>query len=76
MIDEGFILSHKIRRAVFEGFIAGETDINMIAKKHRIIPRVAKKIAEELLQHQILMRKENRYVLTEEGKKLAETLRG
>lgn len=76
MIDEGFILSHKFRRAVFEGFIAGETNIDRIAKKHRIIPRVAKKIAEELIEHEILTRQGNHYVLTDEGRKLGETLKG
>ena len=74
-MDEGYILSNKYRRAVFEGLASGETNIDIIAKKHRIIPSIAKKIADDLASGGILEKKGNRYILTKDGKKLASILK-
>lgn len=70
-MDEGFILSNKYRRVIFDGLASGETSIDIIAKKHRIIPLVARKVAGEFINGGVLEKKGNRYILTEEGKKLA-----
>jgi len=70
-MDEGYILSNKFRVAVFEGFAAGETNINTIAKKHRIIPNVARKIAEDLVKTGYLEKKDNKYMLTRDGERVA-----
>jgi len=70
-MDEGYILSNKFRVAVFEGIATGESDINRIAKKHRIIPNVAKKIAEDLVRTGYLEKKDNKYILTRDGERIA-----
>ena len=75
-MDEGYILSNKYRRTIFDGFASGEKDINMIAKKHRIIPSVAQRIVDDFINGGILEKKGNLYVLTKEGEKLAYTIRG
>ena len=73
-MDEGYILSNKFRVAVFEGIATGETNINTIAKKHRIIPNVARKIAEDLVKTGYLEKKGNKYILTRDGEKIKSNL--
>lgn len=75
-MDEGYILSNKFRRAIFDGFASGESNIDRIAKKYRIIHSVAIRIADDFINGGILEKKGKRYVLTNEGKKLAENIRG
>jgi len=75
-MDEGYILSNKYRRVIFDGLACGETDLNMITKKHRIVPNVAKKIINDFISEGIIEKKGFRYILTKEGKKLAENIRG
>lgn len=73
-MDEGFILSNKFRRVIFDSFISGETNIDRIAKKHRVIPHVAHKVAQDFIKGGVLEKKGTRYLLTAEGKKLADKL--
>jgi predicted transcriptional regulator len=73
-MDEGFILANKFRRVIFDELVAGQTDISRIAKKNRIIPRVAQRIIDEFIAGGIVEKKGNRYVFTDEGKKLVETI--
>ena len=75
-MDEGYILSNKFRRTVFDSLIAGETDINRIAKKHRIIRNVAIKIVDDFIKGGLLEKQGNKYILTKEGEKLAENIKG
>ena len=75
-MDEGYILSNKFRRAIFDGFASGETNLIVITKKHRIILNVAKRIVEDFIKGGILEKKGNRYSLTKEGEKLAKIIRG
>ncbi len=75
-MDEGYILSNKFRRTIFDGLASGETDIEVIAKKHRIIRNVAKRIAEDFINGGLLEKKGNRYILTKEGEKIAANIRG
>jgi len=75
-MDEGYILSNKFRRVIFDGIASGETDLNMIAKKHRIVTNVAKKIIDEFISGGIIEKKGFKYILTKEGEKLAENIRG
>lgn len=75
-MDEGFILSNKFRRAIFDELASGETDINRIAKKHRMIRRVVTRVADDFIKGGILEKKGGRYILTEEGEKLATSIRG
>ena len=73
-MDEGYILSNKFRRIIFESLVAGETNIDNIAKKHRIIPLVARKVANDFTNGGIIEKKNNTYILTSEGRKLAEKI--
>ena len=73
-MDEGFILSNKFRVAIFDELIAGETNIHRIAKKHRIIPKVADRVIKEFIEGGIVEKKGNRYLFTEQGKRLAATI--
>ena len=76
VMDEGFILSNKFRKIVFDGFASGETDINRIIKKYRIIPAAVKRVTDDFINGGILEQKGNKYFLTKEGKKLSEIIRG
>ena len=73
-MDEGYILSNKYRRAVFDELIAGEYNIKRIAKKHRMVPKIAIRVMDDFEQGGIVKRNGSRYELTEEGRKLAATL--
>ena len=73
-MDEGFILSNKYRRAIFDGFASGETDIDRIAKKHHIVRIVAHRVVNEFVDGGILEKKGNKYVFTEKGEKLVQSL--
>ena len=75
-MDEGYILPNKYRRAIFDGFASGETSIDRIAKKHRIIRNVAYRVAEDFISGGILEKKGNEYFLTKEGEKLAANIWG
>ncbi len=74
-MDEGFILSNKYRRAIFDEFVAGETNIDQIAKKHHIVRIVAKRVLNDFIEGGIIKEKQNnKYVFTEKGQKLVETM--
>ena len=75
-MDEGYILANKFRRAIFDELAAGETDIRRIAKKHRIIPKVAQRVMDEFITGDIVEQKGKDYVFTEKGKKLMESMVG
>jgi len=75
IMDEGFILSNKFRMAVFDELASGETNIERIAKKHHIILLVAKKVADDFINGDILEKKGDKYILTKEGEKLATSMR-
>jgi predicted transcriptional regulator len=75
-MDEGFILSNKYRRAIFDELSAGEKNIERIAKKHHIILPVAKKVADEFINGGIIEKKGKLYVFTKEGEKLVQSIRG
>ena len=75
-MDEGYILSNKFRRTIFDALSSGETNINMISKKYRIIPIVTQKIIDDFISGGILEKKGNKYILTKEGEKLANIIRG
>ncbi len=73
-MDEGYILSNKFRKAIFDAFVSGESDINVISKKHRIHPIIAKKIFKDFIKNGIILKKNNRFVLSEKGEKIAENI--
>ena len=73
-IDEGFILSNKYRRAIFEELNSGENSIQRIAKKHRIIKTVAQRVVDSFVEVGIVEKKGSLYVFTKDGEKLAEMI--
>jgi len=73
-MDEGFILSNKYRRAIFDELAAGETDIQRIAKKQHIVRIVAQRVVNEFVEGEILEKKGNKYVFTKKGEKLVQSL--
>jgi predicted transcriptional regulator len=73
-MDEGFILANKFRRVIFDELASGETNLIRIAKKNRIIPRVAQRIMDEFVTGGIVEKKGNQYVFTDEGKKLVDEI--
>ena len=71
-MDEGYILSNKFRKIIFDSIASGEKNINRIAKKHRIIQTVANKVILDFEENGIIKKNGNIVELTDEGKKLAE----
>jgi len=75
-MDEGYILSNKFRRAIFDGLASGETNIERIAQKHRIIRNVALRVADDFINGGLLEKKGNRYIFTKDGEKIVANIRG
>ena len=73
-MDEGFILSNKYRRIIFDELISGETNLDRIAKKHHIVRRVVQRVIDEFMNGGLIEKRENTYILTEKGKKLAQSI--
>ena len=74
-MDEGYILSNKFRKIIFSSIHAGDSNIENIAKKHHIIVNVARKIIKDFEVQGVIEFKDNRYVLTSDGEKLAEVIK-
>jgi len=73
-LDEGYILSNKYRRAIFEELASGEKNIFRIAKKHRIIKTIAQRVVDDFVKGGIVEKQGNNYVFTKEGEKLVESI--
>ncbi len=73
-MDEGYILSNKYRKLIFEALYSGQSNIKFIAKKHRIVQSVAIMIIDDFEKQQLVEKKQNKYILTNKGKKIAETI--
>lgn len=73
-MDEGYILSNKYRRAIFDEFASGEINIQRIAKKHRIIQTVVQRVVDDFIKGEILEKQGNSYILTKKGKKLVDCI--
>ncbi|MCX6665649.1 MAG: hypothetical protein NT038_06275 [Euryarchaeota archaeon] len=73
-MDEGYILSNKYRRVIFDDLTSGETNFDQIAKKHHIVRRVVQRVIDEFMNNGIIEKKENTYILTEKGKKIAQNI--
>lgn len=73
-MDEGYILSNKYRRAIFDEFASGEINIQRIAKKHRIIQTVVQRVVDDFIKGEILEKQGNSYILTKKGKKLVDSI--
>jgi|Deesub1362A_J573_1020465.scaffolds.fasta_scaffold05063_4 predicted transcriptional regulator len=75
-MEEGFIISNKIRKAVFIEIASGEKSLSRLIKKHHLIEQAARNAIEELKEHGLIEEKEDGYVLTELGKKIYGKLKG
>jgi len=60
---------------IFDDIASGERDISLISKKNHIPQKVAREVADEMVNLGVLERREGFYYLTKEGEKLAEKLR-
>ncbi|MCD6481653.1 MAG: hypothetical protein J7L31_05215 [Thermoplasmata archaeon] len=74
-MEEGFIVSNKIRKAIFLEVASGEKSLSRIMRKHHLIEHAARNAIEELEQHGLIEKKEDGYELTEEGIKIFNKLR-
>jgi predicted transcriptional regulator len=75
-MDEGYIISNKFRRIIFDELSSGGKNIDRIAKKNRIIKTIAYRIINDFKDNGIVEKKGNIYLLTEEGEKLAAKING
>ena len=73
-MDEGYILSNKYRRAIFDEFASGEINIQRIAKKHRIFQTIVQRVVDDFIKGDILEKQGNSYILTKKGKKLVDSI--
>jgi predicted transcriptional regulator len=73
-MEEGFILSNKHRRAIFDELVAGETNLDRIIKKQRIIRLAAERVIKEFVDGGIIEQKGNQIKFTSEGEKLVERI--
>jgi len=73
-IDEGYILSNKYRRAIFEELASGEKNIYRIAKKHRIIKTIAQRVVDDFVKGGIVEKQGNSYIFTKDGERLVENI--
>jgi predicted transcriptional regulator len=72
-LEEGFIVSNKIRRAVFREIQTGEKDINQITKKCHLVRRAVEKATDELIEQGLIKKRRNKLALTEKGEKISFT---
>jgi hypothetical protein len=56
-MDEGYILSNNLRRAIFDEFIPWETNINRISEKHHIIKNVTIRIIDDFTKAKVSEKK-------------------
>lgn len=75
-MEEGFIVSNKIRKAIFIEIASGEKSISRIIKKHHLIESVALNALKELEEHGLIEKKDDGYVLSPSGKKTYGKLKG
>ncbi len=73
-MDEAYILGNKHRRAIFYDIVAGETSINRIIKKQRMIRSIAERIIADFVKEGIVEQNKDIIMFTSEGKKLAERI--
>lgn len=75
MGHEGFIVSDKNRKAVFQELASGESDPERIAKKHHLIGRVVERVMGEFREEGLVEDGEDGVVLTDEGERVAGELK-
>lgn len=75
MANEGFVVSDRTRHIVFAAVVAGEADLDGIAKRHRVLGRAAARAATELAEAGLLAKAAGGWQVTEAGRETAEALK-
>ena len=55
-MSAGFVVSDKVRRAIFIELMAGESEIERIVKKHRLLKGPAERAMAGLAEHDLVAR--------------------
>ncbi|HEX17083.1 MAG TPA: hypothetical protein ENG60_01525 [Thermoplasmatales archaeon] len=74
-MEEGFILSNKFRKIIFDDLASGERDVRVISKKNHIPIKVVEEIVREMADARLVEIREGMCYLTREGERLAERLK-
>ena len=74
-VGEGFIISNKIRKAVYMEIASGEHSLNNIAKKHHLLPSLVQNAITEIKDGGLIEETSEGYILTEHGKKVHAKIR-
>lgn len=67
---EGFVISNKIRKAVFIEIASGEHSIDKIAKKHHLLPTLVEHAVTEIMEGKLIEKHNGKYRLTDYGQKI------
>ena len=68
--EEGFILSNKHRKAVFQEIATGEISAKTIAKKHHLHHTMVENAVRDLREIELVTGHDNNLVLTSQGTKV------
>jgi len=68
------LLSNRTRRRMLFELASGEGNIIRIAKKHRIILSIVKRVIVEFEQEDIVKNQQGRYIFTKKGERLRRSL--
>jgi len=74
-MKEGFVVSNRIRKAVFSAVAGGNNTIEEISKKERLLPAQTQKSLKELMDNGLIEEKDGKIQLTEEGSKTVQTMK-
>jgi predicted transcriptional regulator len=67
---EGFIISNKIRKAVFSEIASGEHSVDKISKKHHLLPKLVDHAVKEIMEGKLIEKHNGGYRLTDHGQKI------
>ena len=73
--EEGFILSNKHRKAVFQEIATGETSAKTIAKRHHLHHTMVENAINDLKETELITGHDNNLVLTSQGTKVFANLK-
>jgi predicted transcriptional regulator len=74
-MKEGFIVSNRVRKAIFSAVASGADNIEQIAKKEHLMPAQAQKALKELTDNELIGERDGMLHLTEEGEKTLQTMK-
>jgi len=75
IMEEGFVLSNKFRKVVFNELVVSDANARDISKKHHIPLSAVERAIKDLEGAGLIKEDKERYTLTKEGEKLAEKLK-